>query len=277
MLRIGEFSRIGRVTIETLRHYDACDLFKPANVDPSTGFRYYALSQLEALNQIVALKEVGFSLDEIARILRDNLTEEQLRGMLKAQLAVTETTIANAQIRREKIQARLKYLTMENDMPVHEVTLRSIDAFTIAAVRETIPTVAQIPERWGNLFTDIARWLSANNVSFGSALTIYHNEGHVTENIDTECAFILNGTLPDGLATPEKPIEIREMSAYAQVATTVVSDWQVNGLSSAYHALWQWLDNHSYRPIDAPRELYFGSPESGENTVEIQLPVEREL
>ena len=101
MLRIGEFSRIGSVTIETLRHYDSCDLLKPTKVDASTGYRYYAASQLQSLNQIVALKEVGFSLEEIACILRDNLTVDQMCGMLKAQLVVTESAIESAQLRRE--------------------------------------------------------------------------------------------------------------------------------------------------------------------------------
>ena len=64
MFRIGEFSRIGCVTIDTLRHYDALDLLKPAKVDPLTGYRYYSAKQLQSLNRIIALKEVGFSLEE---------------------------------------------------------------------------------------------------------------------------------------------------------------------------------------------------------------------
>ncbi len=274
MLRIGEFSRIGRVTIETLRHYDACDLFKPASVDPSTGFRYYAISQLQSLNQIVALKEVGFSLQEITQILRNNLPDEQLSGMLQAQLEVTEAAIENAQIRREKIQARLKNIT-ENNMPVHEVTLRSIDALTIASIRETVPTAAQIPQRWGVMFSEISRWLLSKNLPFGPVMTIYHNEGHATENIDTECAVIMQHAPANAIAPVASPIVVRQTVAYSQVATTVVADWKIDGLDSAYHALGQWLDNHSYRIIGAPRELYFGSPDRGENTVEIQFPVER--
>src|SRR5512145_2409998 len=113
MFRIGEFSRIGSVTIDTLRHYDALGLLKPAEVDPFTGYRYYTAGQLQSLNQIIALKEVGFSLEEIARILRDNLTTDELRGMLKAQLVLAESAIETAQLRREQILARLNYLNLE--------------------------------------------------------------------------------------------------------------------------------------------------------------------
>ncbi len=106
MFKIGEFSRIGSVTIETLRHYDALGLLKSAKVDPFTGYRYYSAKQLQPLNRILALKEVGFSLEEIAHILHNNLTTEEFRGMLKAQLALAESAIETAQLRRERIAAR---------------------------------------------------------------------------------------------------------------------------------------------------------------------------
>lgn len=92
MFRIGEFSRITRVTIDTLRHYDALGLLKPAKVDPFTGYRYYSARQLASLHRILALKEVGFSLEEIARVLHpaEKLSNAELRGMLKAQLMRVE-------------------------------------------------------------------------------------------------------------------------------------------------------------------------------------------
>src|SRR5215216_6626607 len=134
MFRIGEFSRITRVTIDTLRHYDALGLLKPANVDPFTGYRYYSARQLQSLNRTasfasVALKDVGFSLEEIARILHpsEKLTNEELRGMLKAQLARAEQEVEAAQMRQERILARLHYLNLEDDMPAYKVTLKPVE------------------------------------------------------------------------------------------------------------------------------------------------------
>ena len=65
-LKIGEFARVGQVTIATLRHYDQCSLLKPNTLDPETGYRYYTLDQLARLNRILALKELGFPLEQIA-------------------------------------------------------------------------------------------------------------------------------------------------------------------------------------------------------------------
>ena len=224
MFQIGEFSRIGRVTIDTLRHYDALGLLKPAKVDPVTGYRYYTSKQLQSLNRIIALKEVGFSLEEVARILRDKPSTDELRGMLKAQLVKAESAIESAQLRRQQILTRLNYLNQEENMPAYEVTLKSVDAFTIAAIREIVPTIAQIPQRWGAMFTTIANWTKANGLQTGPAITFYHNDSYTRENIDTECAFVIRNPKLDKIATPKSPIVVRQMDAAPHVASAV-SRW----------------------------------------------------
>lgn len=278
MFRIGEFSRIGRVTIDTLRHYDAVGLLKPAKVDPVTGYRYYAAKQLQALNHILALKDVGLSLNEIARILQENLTTDELRGMLKAQLAAVESEIETAQLRRERILARLKYLALEENSPAYEVTLKSVEALTVAAIREIVPTIEQVPQRWNEMFNTIAEWMKAAELPLGPPMSVYHNEGYTLENIDTECAFIIPDTEVDKVAKPISPIVIRQMEAVPHAASTVVADdflQQEDGLRPAYRAIIQWIENHDYHIAGAPRELYYGAPERGDFTAEIQFPVEK--
>ena len=211
MFRIGEFSRIGSVTIDTLRHYDAVGLLKPAKVDPFTGYRHYTAKQLHALNRIIALKEVGFSLAEITRILRDKLTPDELRGMLKAQLVLAESAIETAQLRQERIQARLNYLNLEENMPAYEVTLKPVDTLTVAAIREIVPTIDQVPQRIGEMFYTIANWMKANDLPFGLPMTIYHNEGYTRKNIDTECAIIIRDTELNNVAKPISPIISRQI------------------------------------------------------------------
>ncbi len=65
MFRIGEFSKLTNVPIRTLRYYDEIDLFKPAEIDLFTNYRYYREEQIEDLELINKLKQVGFTLDEI--------------------------------------------------------------------------------------------------------------------------------------------------------------------------------------------------------------------
>lgn len=77
MYRIGEFSYLFKVTIKTLRHYDKIDLFKPAFIDPYTGYRYYNEEQKCEFSNILKLKNLNFSLEEIKQ-LKDNLSKETL-------------------------------------------------------------------------------------------------------------------------------------------------------------------------------------------------------
>ncbi len=78
MFRIGDFSKLGQVTVRTLRLYDELGLFKPARTDKFTDYRYYAIEQLPRLNRILALKDLGFSLEEISALLDRNVPSDQL-------------------------------------------------------------------------------------------------------------------------------------------------------------------------------------------------------
>src|SRR5215471_20138439 len=82
VIRIGDFSKLSQVSIKTLRYYDEMGLFKPIDVDRFTGYRYYSVSQLPRLNRILALRDLGLSLEQIEQAL-NGLTLDQLRGMLK--------------------------------------------------------------------------------------------------------------------------------------------------------------------------------------------------
>jgi len=278
MFSIGEFSKLGRVTVDTLRHYDALDLLKPVKVDPFTGYRYYSARQLMSLNRILALKEIGFSLEEIARILQDKLTSDQLRGMLKAQLIRAESEIQSAQSRRGRVLARLNHLDLEDHMPAYEVTLKPVEKQTIAAIRETVQTIEQMPERCAEMFDAIARWMNENGLPFGPSLTIYHNDTYARQDIDTECAFVLPDSANTKRARPDKRIAVRQMEAAPLVASTIMTDnfyKKVDGLTPAYNAVAQWIEENGYKIVGPPRELFHGSAKKGDLTAEVQFPVEK--
>ena len=278
MFSIGEFSKLARVTVDTLRHYDALGLLKPAKVDPFTGYRYYSARQLMSLNRVLALKEVGFSLEEIARIFQEKLTSDQLRGMLKAQLVRAESDLQAVQLRQERILARLNYLNLEDNMPAYEVTLKPVVKHTIAAIREIVPTIEQMPEHCSEMFDTIAQWMNTNHLPFGPSLTIYHNETYSRENTDTECAFIIPDAATAKSARPDERIKVRQMESLPLAASTIVTDGfykKVDGLKAAYDAIAQWIEDNGYRLVGNTRELFYGSVANGDLTAEIQFPVEK--
>ena len=94
MIKIGDFARLAEVSIVTLRHYDEIGLLKPVSVDKFTGYRYYSIEQLPRLNRILALKDLGFSLEQISTML-NGISLEEMRGMLKLRHAEQEQILAD--------------------------------------------------------------------------------------------------------------------------------------------------------------------------------------
>jgi len=90
MFRIGEFSKIAQVSGRLLRYYDEIGLFSPIHIDKFTGFRYYSAEQMSDLNRILALKDLGLTLDQIQRVLRDNISPDEMQGMLLLKKAEIE-------------------------------------------------------------------------------------------------------------------------------------------------------------------------------------------
>ena len=93
MFTIGEFARHGRVSVRMLRHYDATGLLRPARVEEASGYRFYAAGQLARLNRIIALKDLGFSLDQVREMLDEQVSAEQLRGMLRLRQAELQSRL----------------------------------------------------------------------------------------------------------------------------------------------------------------------------------------
>ena len=110
MFRIGEFSKIAQTPISVLRYYDRIGLFQPAHTDQFTSYRYYSADQLPDLNRILALKEIGLTLDQIRRMVLDDVSAEEIRGMLALRKAQVEQAVQDEIQRLRVIEARLKQI-----------------------------------------------------------------------------------------------------------------------------------------------------------------------
>src|SRR5215469_7845199 len=124
MFSIGEFARHGRVSVRMLRHYDAVGLLRPAFVDPASGYRSYRASQLAQLNRIIALKDLGFTLQQVQAILDEQVTAAELRGMLKLRRAEIHAHIEAETARLARVEARLLSIEDEARVPVDGVVIK---------------------------------------------------------------------------------------------------------------------------------------------------------
>jgi DNA-binding transcriptional MerR regulator len=116
MIKIGEFSKLVQVPVPTLRYYDEIGLLKPIEVDRFTGYRYYSASQLPRLHRILALKGLGFSLEQIAAVLAEGLTLEQMRGMLRLRHAQISQQLIETQNQLVEVEARLHQIEQEEKL-----------------------------------------------------------------------------------------------------------------------------------------------------------------
>src|SRR5512135_1987281 len=135
MLKIGEFSRLGRVSVRMLRHYDQLGLLKPVQTEPFSNYRYYSAEQLPRLNRILALRDLGFSLEQIGGLLDENLPTEQLLGMLKLKRAEVEQNLRAEQARLARLEARIRQADQGEPMSAYDIVLRAVEAQLVASLR----------------------------------------------------------------------------------------------------------------------------------------------
>jgi DNA-binding transcriptional MerR regulator len=134
MLKIGDFSRLGQVTVKTLHHYDELGLLHPNDIDAFSNYRYYTLEQLPRLHRIMALKELGFSLEQIFLLLDSDVSTEQIRGMLRLKQAEKQQLVREEQERLAKIEFRLRMLEAEDDFPVLDVVIKTVPPYHVLSM-----------------------------------------------------------------------------------------------------------------------------------------------
>ena len=269
MLRIGEFSRLARVSVKALRLYDRLGLLEPARTDALSGYRYYSGEQLPRLNAILALKDLGLSLDQVGRLLDEGLTEAQVRAMLEARRDEVERALRAEQERLARVEARLRRMDKEGGVPGgYEVVLKAIGAQRVASVRETLPAYSEV----GRLFGELRAYAELHGVRPSAWLSVWHDREYRDEDADGEAAFVAEGPLPeDG--------RVREslLPAVERMAATV-HHGPFDTIGGAYAALLGWVEENGYRVAGPNREVYLrGGDEQGnpDYVTEIQFPVEK--
>jgi len=269
MLKIGDFSRLSQVSVDTLRHYDTLGLLKPAEVDSATGYRYYAYHQLGRLNRILALKDLGLSLEQIAPMLAGEISAEQIQGMLKLKRAEIESHIDQEHERLARVEARLRQIQMEAHMPNYEVVIKNVRPQLIASTRRVMPAHNQIIP----LYQELLAYLAPFNLTQTIPITIWRDDSFRERDVDTEVAMTLKTPVPE-----TDRVKVYELPG--GTLASIVHNGAYNTLNQAYTALNAWLDQNNYRITGSARELYHYSQaplrfDDDSYVTEVQLPVEK--
>lgn len=272
MFKIGDFSKLCRVPTSMLRYYDDLDLLKPAHIDKFTSYRYYTFDQLPRLNRILALKDLGLSLEQIKQVLDEALSPEELRGMLRLKQAEIQQQIEEEQARLARVAARLKHIEQEGRMPTQEVILKSIDAQHVLSIREIVAT----PPSVGTLLMECFSALSAHGIPLvGAPNAIFYDEEYKPTNLDTEIALPVTVALKQDLPLKDgRALVIRELPAIPSAAC-IIHNRGFDTIHESYLTVAQWIEANGYRITGPSREVYLRpSDEQGNTLTEIQFQID---
>ncbi len=272
MIRIGDFSKLSRVSVKTLRFYDEMGLLKPIQVDRFTGYRYYEFDQLPRLHRILALKDLGFSLEEIGRLLEGDLPTEQMRGMLKLRQAEIRQRVEEEAERLGRVDIWLRQIEQEECMSKYDVVIKKVEPIKVASVRGIVPT----PPEQGPLWQELGTYLGQQRVQpVGPCFTLYHDEDHKDRDWDVEVCEQISAEL-----AATKRVKVYSLPGFETMACVVHAGPFVT-IGEAYDAILKWVDEHKYQIVGPGREIYLrtSQPDGNQNdpdTVsEIQFPVEK--
>ena len=276
MFRIGDFSRIARVSCRLLRYYDELGLLKPAIVDSASGYRFYSASQLPQLSRILVLKELGLSLEQIGRVVGDGVSPAELRAMLLVRRVDIEQNLATEAERLRQIEVRIAEIESGGNFALEDVLVRSEPSHQVLTLRQTMRSFSEARGIIRQLVNTVPRLLPGP--ALGSLIAIAHSAEFEPDAIDVELGYTLNGDLDRAAPIVDGvPMQFRRLAGVPHMAVCVRV-----GLPEQAHLvtakIGRYVEANGYALAGPSRELFLRAPEPDrmENSVvEMQFPIER--
>lgn len=270
MFKIGEFSKLTKVSVRMLRYYDEEGLLKPAKIDPFTGYRLYSTDQIPVLQRILMLRNMGFHIAEIAAFLEQWDTGSVI-GLLEEKKKEILRMVEAEQRRIRKIEMAVRDME-SNKIDVHyNVIIKKVPSYKILSLRERIPDYFCEGTLWERLYAFLEQERpellpGVNNVA------IFHDEGETDCGVDVEV-----GVLVRKMGRDRDGFVYRETEDAETMACLMVYGRYEN-IGAAYHSFACWLEEHRQYEMDGPtRQICHIGPyneDDPENYLtEVQTPV----
>lgn len=285
VLKIGEFSHLSQVTVRTLHHYDDVGLLKPVHIDSLTNYRYYSLEQLPRIHRIMALKDLGLSLEQIGLMLNDEIPNDQIRGMLRLKRAEAEQQMRDVKQRLSMIEFRMRMIEAETNFPDLDVVVKKLDP--IHCLSCFVPRPPTIEAGWQQM-AKVANALNqaiASGVIKSTGLSIDKFFGNAL--IESANYVFERHEILTGVSAEQEDIEIEEIGRLTvkeehvvETAATLMlyaKELSLPGSIEKATLLRRWAYEHGYYPADYIRFYNFRGPletlNREEFLFEAQLPI----
>lgn len=255
MYKIGELSKLCKLPVKTLRYYDSISLLVPDGIDRFTGYRYYSAARLADCNRIVALKELGFSLDEIRQHLKADCAESVI-SLIDAKTAELKNVIFGTESQLRRLDAVRQIIT-EGDNKMFDIVIRSSDAIRMAYVRKIFNTKEEACDEAEQMRRNLPRQIVGQRI-----LIINYETEYRESEIDLSACVEITAKLPANCI-----YEDRQIVLPGEVASLVC---QKNELDTAYRSMSKQLNESFTQIVGAFYEFYHD-----DGTVELKVPVYR--
>ena len=270
MFKIGDFSKLTRVSVRMLRYYDEVGLFSPAKVDDFTNYRYYSAKQIENLNLIVSLRDFGFNVVDIAAVISEESPEKQKAMLIKKSNDI-KAHISDQKQMLERIDSAIKNLNKEKINMSYNVKTKSLPSYKVISYRQVIPAYDQEGILWEKLGT----YMGQNAIkSTGFCYATYHDKEYKEGEVDVEVLMEVDELRQDkdGFVYKEtKPVKL---------AVYVLVPGDFSNIAPAYTFLANWIEENGYAVAGLVRQLSIKGPWNEKNPDdylnEIQIPVVKE-
>lgn len=251
MLKIGEFSKLSRVSIRMLRHYDEIGLLTPETIDPFTGYRYYSETQLIAVGRIAALKELGFSLAAISELLACYGDRAALERHLLLKRKEAREAAEAAERRLRLLDTAIERLRKDEPMK-YDVTVKTIPERYVASVRQVIPSY----DLEGHLWSIFLKETAHMHIQDGDpclCTALFHDREYKETDADVEIQKSVKGSYPD-----TEHVKFKTVPA-VQVASAVYKGGydQISEVNAAVAA---WVEANGYVFDGIAFNIYHVSP-----------------
>lgn len=258
---ISEFARLGQVSVRMLRHYDSIGLLSPDRMGPSSGYRSYSPDQLNPLNRIVALKGLGFTLDQVSRLVHDDLHVDELRGMLRLRRAQLEEQARAVEVQLAAVETRLWMIEKESTVSPDYV-VKTVPALRLVARTATVDA-ERLSEHIEPMFEAVAAPLRHISGSLSTPIATY---AETEAGLDVVVGYAYAGLPPDGTEVRDLPEATAVCGVHLGPMTRIQESWQ---------SLHRWVVDNGYTFAGPCRELYVRaeSDDQSDWVTELQQPV----
>ena len=264
LYKIGMFAAMNHITVKTLRFYEEQGLLMPALIHPDTGYRYYTLSQMAVLHQITALKQAGFTLEEIAHI-HTGADEEAVLLKKKAELLAKIADLTR------QIAVVDGYLSKQKNDLSAPVLIKTIPETTVAFMRIRLESYDCLFERMpemGKLMEKAGCECALPEYCF----TAYPEAGY-------KDADILADICESVVAAKKETGDLRFKTLPEIQAACVFHKGSYRSFSESYETVLRYIEENGYEIAGEIRESYidgvWNKDDERQWLSEIQVPVRK--